>query len=276
MSKRIALITAGAVALVGGGAAAICGGAVLAVFGTDNTISSGQHPVSTTTSALVTEQGDFGAHSADILGHPAVKISVTGSAKPVFVGVGPAAAVDRYLAGAAVETVTDFELRPFDLTTTRREGTVRLAPPVEQSFWVAKSVGSTSAATDWKVRDGSYRIVLMNADGSAGVDVESRFGLGVPHLAAIGATVLAGGLLFVVVGVALLLAGLRTRSQPLGQPIVGTVPADLVAERPDGRVGVDVQELDPEDRREVVERVKVHCRAEDCVVRAAGDQPGLR
>jgi hypothetical protein len=252
MSKRIALITASAVALVGGGAAAICGGAVLAVFGTDNTISSGQHPVSTTTSALVTEQGDFGAHSADILGHPAVKISVTSSAKPVFVGVGPAAAVDRYLAGAAVETVTDFELRPFDLTTTRREGTVRLAPPLEQSFWVAKSVGSTSAATDWKVRDGSYRVVLMNADGSAGVDVESRFGLGVPHLAAIGATVLAGGLLFVVVGVALLLAGLRTRSQPLGQPIVGAVPADLVAERPDGRVGVDVQELDPEDRREIV------------------------
>jgi hypothetical protein len=215
MSKRIALITASAVALLGGGAAAIGGGAVLAVFGTDNTISSGHHPVSTTTSALVTEQGDFGANSADILGHPAVKISVTGSGKPVFIGVGPAGAVDRYLAGAAVETVTDFELRPFELTTTRHEGTAKLASPLAQSFWVAKSVGSTSAATDWKVRDGSYRVVLMNADGSAGVDVEGRFGLDVPHLAAISATLLAGGLLVMVLGVALLVAGLRTRSQPL-------------------------------------------------------------
>ena len=88
MSKRIALITASAIAFVGGGAAAIGGGAVLAVFGTDNTISSGHHPVSTTTSALVTEQGDFGTHSADVLGHPAVKISVTGAAKPVFIGSG--------------------------------------------------------------------------------------------------------------------------------------------------------------------------------------------
>ena len=215
MSKRIALITASAIAFVGGGAAAIGGGAVLAVFGTDNTISSGHNPISTTTSALVTEQGDFGAHGADVLGHPAVKISVTGSAKPVFIGVGPAASVDRYLAGAAVETVTDFELRPFDMTTTRREGTAKLSPPAEQSFWVAKSVGSTSAATDWKVRDGSYRVVLMNADGSAGVDVEGRFGLDVPHLAAISTTFLAGGLLVVVVAVALLVAGLRTRSQPL-------------------------------------------------------------
>ena len=54
------------------------------------------------------------------------KIDVRGWGKPVFVGVGPAEAVDRYLAGASVETVTDVEVRPFELTTTVREGSMRL------------------------------------------------------------------------------------------------------------------------------------------------------
>jgi hypothetical protein len=112
--------------------------------------------------------------------------------------------------------VTDFEVRPFDLRTTRREGTTHLALPLEQSFWVAKSLGSTSAATDWRIRDGSYLVVLMNADGSTGVAVDGRFGLDVPHLGTIGISLLAGGLLVAVVGVALLVAGFATKSEALG------------------------------------------------------------
>jgi hypothetical protein len=236
MSKHRALIATSAILLVGGGAAAIVGGAVLAVFGTDSTISTGHHRVSTNTSALVSEGADFGAHGADVLGHPGIKISVTGSEKPVFVGIGPAAAVDRYLAGASVETVTDFELRPFHLTTTQREGSTRLSPPLDQSFWVSQSAGSTSAATSWKVRDGNYRIVIMNADGSTGVEVDGRFGLRATRLTAISAGVLAGGLGGAVIGVALLVAGLRNKNRPVaGHYATRLDPAaPATAEEPSG------------------------------------------
>jgi hypothetical protein len=215
MSKRIALIATSAILLVGGGAAAIGGGAVLAAFGSDSTISTGHHHISTNTSALVSDESDFGTYGADTLGNPGVKLSVTGSAKPVFIGVGPAAAVDRYLAGASVETVTDFEVRPFHLTTTRRDGAALPGSPLDQSFWVAQSDGSTSAATTWKINDGNYRIVIMNADGSTGLDVDGQFGLRATRLTAISAGVLGTGLITVIVGVVLLVLGLRIQELPV-------------------------------------------------------------
>ena len=99
MSKRVALIAAGAILSAGGGILAAGGGAVVAAIGTDGTLSSGRHAVTSATSALVTDQGDINDRGADILADPAIKISVTGSDKPVFVGVGPSDDVDRYLAG---------------------------------------------------------------------------------------------------------------------------------------------------------------------------------
>jgi hypothetical protein len=212
MTKRTALIAAGAILMIGGGAVSVAGGAVLATVGTDSRISTGIHAVSTPTSAFVTEKGNIGGH-ATVLGRPSVGISVTAADKPVFIGVGPAAAVDRYLAGAAVETVTDFDVRPFELTTTRHEGTARLSSPLDQPFWVEQAHGKTSATADWKIRHGSYRVVVMNADGSPDVSVDGRLSARVPNLSAIGASVLGGGLFVVFIGIAVLVIGLRTKHE---------------------------------------------------------------
>ena len=212
MSKRTALIAAGIILTVGGGVAAAGGGAVVAAIGSDSTVSTGHHAITSQTSALVTEEGDFDDFDAGVLGHPGIKASVSGSDKPVFVGVGPADAVDRYLAGAEFETVTDVDVRPFELTTTVHEGSTRLTSPLAESFWVAQSDGSSAAATTWKIRDGSYRLVIMNADGSPGIDVDGRFGLHVPGLTAIGRTLLGGGLGVMLIGVTVLVLGLRTRT----------------------------------------------------------------
>ena len=108
MSHRIPLIAAGAVLGLGGAAAAVTGGGILAVAGTDGTLSTGGH-VTTTTAALVTEAADISGDGTRTLGNPTVTLSAQGSKKPVFIGVGPTAAVDRYLAGAATETVTDVD-----------------------------------------------------------------------------------------------------------------------------------------------------------------------
>jgi hypothetical protein len=215
MSKRVALIAAGAILTASGGILAAGGGALVAAIGSDDTLSTGRHSVTSATNALVTDQGDINDRGADVLGHPAIKISVNGSDKPVFVGVGPAEEVDRYLAGASVETVTDVEARPFELTTKVRHGSAQLDSPLAQSFWVAESNGVTSAATTWQIRDGDYRIVVMNADGSPGIDVEGKFGLHIPRVTDIGIGVLAGGLLLVAIGATLIIVGLRTKSPAL-------------------------------------------------------------
>ena len=217
MSQRIALVAAGAVLTAVGGILAVGGGAVVAVTGTDGTLSSGHHPVSSATSALVTDQGDIDEGGAGFVADPSIEIAVQDSDQPVFVGIGPSEAVDRYLAGASVETVTDFEVRPFELTTTVRDGSAQLESPLDQSFWVAQADGRTAAGTTWRIREGSYRIVVMNADGSPGIEVDGRFGLHVPRLTAIARTALAGGLILVVTGIVLVIAGARSTDTPAPQ-----------------------------------------------------------
>jgi len=59
MSKRTALIAAGVVLVAGGAVTAIAGGATLAIAGTDGTLSSGQHALTSDTSALVSDRADI-------------------------------------------------------------------------------------------------------------------------------------------------------------------------------------------------------------------------
>jgi hypothetical protein len=221
MSKRVAMTAAGAILVVGGGVVALGGGALAVAFGSDSAISSGHNHVSSMTTALVSEQASIERDAVDVLGHPTVRIAVSGSDKPVFVGVARAADVDRYLAGAAVETVTDFDVRPFVLDSDVRGGSSQVASPLDQTFWVARSDGASSAATTWKFRDGNYRVVVMNADGSAGIDTDARFTLRVPHLTAIGGTALAAGLVLMGFGLLLIVAGIRAKDAGLPDGGVG-------------------------------------------------------
>ena len=187
-ARRTGRAIGGGILATAGAVLALGGGGVLAIAGSDGTLSSGKHDVSSSTSALVSSAADVNGLNevTDVIGQPRVRISAeTGHAdKAVFVGVGPKDQVDRYLAGASIDRVTDFETVPWSLEKHRVEGTKTPVPPARQSFWVTKSTGST-ASIDWKVRDGDYRVVVMNADGSRGVATDSRFEVEIPHLATI-------------------------------------------------------------------------------------------
>jgi hypothetical protein len=209
---RTGLAVGGGILATFGTVVALAGGGILAIGGSDGTFSSGHRDVSTSSSALVSEVAKINgtADVTDALGQPRVRIDASSmnSNKNVFVGVGPKADVDRYLAGAPVDTVNDFDVAPWSLDKTRREGTTKPKPPTTQSFWVAKSDGST-AAIDWKVRDGNYRVVVMNADGSRGVATQSQFEIEVPHLATIAIVMLVVGLVIVGGGIAMMVPAMR-------------------------------------------------------------------
>jgi hypothetical protein len=209
---RTGLLIGGGVLATFGTVLALGGGGILAIGGSDGTFSSGHRDVSTGSSALVSGVAKINgtADVTDVLGHPRVRISADSvrTDKNVFVGVGPKAQVDKYLAGAPIDKVTDFEVDPWSLDKTLREGTAKPKPPATQSFWVAKSTGST-AAIDWKVRDGNYRVVVMNADGSRGVATQSKFEVKVPHLSTVALAMLIVGLVTVGGGIAMMVPALR-------------------------------------------------------------------
>lgn len=229
MVKRVVLIIISAVLIVGGGVIAIAGGAIVAVFGSDSTLASGSHAVSTQTTALVAPIDNISDTNgaASTVGSPTLRLSVRGATNPVFIGVGPATAVDGYLAGAAVDTVTDLDVTPYRLRTSTRDGTARPAAPGDQTFWVASSSGASDASLRWKIRDGNYRLVLMNADAAPGVAVDGRVALRVPHLFPIGLGILIAGAVILLGGALVLGLALRRRRggvPPTPQPGGGLPP----------------------------------------------------
>ena len=205
--SRTARTTIGAVLATAGTVVALSGAGVLAFTGSDGAISSGEHELSTPTSALVSEVAtiDGAKEIASVLGRPEATLSASSSddGKKVFVGVGRTADVDRYLRGVSIDRVTDLDVKPYDLRTERQGGGATATPPADERFWVAQSSGA-DAELDWKIRDGSYRVVLMNADGSSGVATDGSLELDVPYLTSIALAALLGGFAALAAGIALM------------------------------------------------------------------------
>ena len=131
--------------------------------------------------------------------------------RPVFTGVARTSDVDAYLRGTAHATLTDVDFDPFEPSyrTTRGSAPAR---PADQDFWAA--TGNAGKPLDWKVRDGSWSVVVMNADGSAGVDVRVSAGASFPWLEDLElAAWIAAGLLLALGGT-LLAGGLTVRRRP--------------------------------------------------------------
>jgi hypothetical protein len=74
------------------------------------------HTRSTPAAAVVSPVGSI-RHTTDItsrVGQPVLRAASTSTqaGKAVFVGIGPKAAVDRYLAKASVDQITDLDVEP--------------------------------------------------------------------------------------------------------------------------------------------------------------------
>ena len=209
------LLPGGALAVIGS-LLALGGGGLLAAFGTDGSLASGPHLLSTPTSAIVSPVASIKHTSgvASVIGQPTLRLSaspVQGTAG-VFVGVGRAADVDRYLAGVATEQVTDLNVDPYSITGIRHGGRLNAPPPSAQRFWVAQASSTrTAAEINWKIRDGQYRVVVMNANGRGGFASTSAVGITIPNIAIYAIAGLVLGLLMAGGGTALLI---RATGQP--------------------------------------------------------------
>lgn len=130
--------------------------------------------------------------------------------RAVFVGIGPTEDVRRYLAGVSQERA--------DFTSGDREdasiGVRAPSPPGSQRFWAASAQGTGRQAAVWSIADGDWSGVVMNADGSAPVDVTARLGLKTDLGLWVGLGALIFGLVVAGIGTGLLVsrAGARRRS----------------------------------------------------------------
>ncbi|HEX4690212.1 MAG TPA: hypothetical protein VH276_05945 [Solirubrobacteraceae bacterium] len=177
----------------------------------DGFYTAGPERLATPTSALATNDLDVDAGAPSWVFDDAfatVRLGAT-SAKPVFVGIGPTAAVTRYLAGARHAQITDVDVDPFRVTSHVTGGPGRLAPPGAQSFWRARASGAGTRTLTWDVESGNWSAVVMNADGSPGVVAQTSVGAEVPSLKWVAIGTLIAGVLFGIGGGLLLWVGTR-------------------------------------------------------------------
>ena len=176
----------------------------------DGYYTTSSHTYSSPTRALTTDSLDVNGvpswlNTSDRLGRIRIDPTTSASGKPAFIGIAHTRDVDAYLEQVAHDEITDLDLDPFTLDTARRAGEARPAMPAAQTFWAASSTDGRTL--DWKVREGEWTVVMMNADASPGVSVDAKAGAKVPFigdlalwLAIPGAILGALSLLLIVVG----------------------------------------------------------------------------
>jgi len=180
----------------------------------DGYLTSDQIPVTTAGHAVATQRLDFEDIAPlwpdidRLLGD--VRLRATGAAgKDIFIGVAPADRAASYLAGVRHATLT--ELADPATTYADHAGGAPSGRPADQDFWLSKASGPGTQAVEWPMQDGSFAVVVMNADGSAGVAAMVDAGATVPVQDAAAKLLLIGSVLPAVLGLVLILIGFRRR-----------------------------------------------------------------
>ena len=143
----------------------------------------------------------------------------------LFVGIGPARDVARYLGGVAHDEVTDVDFDPFRSTLARTSGGAPGGPPTAQTFWATSSAGPGTRTLTWDVAGGTWSLVVMRADGTRGVVADVAVGANADWVLWLGIVLAGAGVLFGGGAAALIVAGARG-----SQPAVASTEA--VAETP--------------------------------------------
>jgi hypothetical protein len=224
-------------AIVAGGLAAvlaigfIAGGALL-LWGDSKKddqgyLSTGKDHYAASTYALATENLDVDLDGAgwimdrDDLGNVRLAVESSAADKPVFVGIAHTSDVSRYLQGTSYTSVTDIDYSPFHASYSDRDqgGDRRPARPADQDFWAASAHGSGTQTVAWDLEDGDWSIVVMNADGSRGVDTDISAAAKIPFLGTLGWVSLGGALVLLITAGTLLYMGLRSPRPPKAQTV---------------------------------------------------------
>jgi hypothetical protein len=180
----------------------------------DGYVTTGKHEFSTAGSALSTVSTELGSagfgwlYAPSVLGKVRIGVTPENPGAPLFVGIGRTTDVDRYLAGVNHSVITDFwseEVEPVS-------GGTRASAPAKQDFWVASSTGPGARTVKWDPKDGSWTVVVMNADGRPGIDVKTHLGARMPAVLWIAIGLLAAGAAFMAGGV-LLIRGATRREE---------------------------------------------------------------
>jgi hypothetical protein len=200
----------------------------------DGYLSTSTERFASSTYALATDDLDIDSHGTgwlvdtDRYGKVRVKAE-SRAGKPLFVGIARSDEVARYLRGTAHAELTDVSTDPFRAHYRPHAGAAPQTLPAQQRFWSASAQGAGQQTVTWDVEHGSWSVVVMNADGSRGVDARVSAGANVPILGTIAWVALGVGLVLLIAAGGLVAVGVRSAGTSAPPAPAGTRSSSTAA-----------------------------------------------
>jgi len=124
--------------------------------------------------------------------------------KPIFMGVADEADLENYLNNVDYDEITSIDFGwhlDFDeVTYDNHPGTSTPSAPASETIWTASVDGTAAETLVWETEAGSYSIVMMNSDGSSGIDLDVVFKAKIPSIAGFAVGFLVVGIVFLIAG----------------------------------------------------------------------------
>lgn len=213
---RIVLLILGVIVLLVAIGLLFGGGAII---GIERALADGEGFINTGTVRLERASNAIVTRPAEIgpgwprwrKGWGKIRVEATGGdpARSIFLGIAESDDVQAYLAEVAYDEIVHFELRPFRVSYRHHPGGAPPDAPATQRFWRVFAQGPGPQTIEWDVEPGEWALVLMNADGSAGIDLEGSVGAKVPWLFWVGLGLLIAGAIFLALGIFMIYFAVR-------------------------------------------------------------------
>jgi hypothetical protein len=159
---------------------------------TDGYMPISQGTYSTAGYALVSER--IALHGGweylePLLGEVRIRVVSTDAVKPVFIGITKAPLAAHLLASTAYTMISRSGL------TVSHQGHVAPGAPGATRIWTVQATGAGTRALSWTPDTGDWTVVVMNADGSAGLTAHANVGISAPMLLPAAVEMLVSGIL---------------------------------------------------------------------------------
>ena len=236
---RIVLIVFGAIFLLISIGMLVGGGALVWV---DQALTDSEGFITTDTINLERSSYAITTHPADVDyrgwwpwgWNNSVTIKVEGEnnnlSKQIFIGIADESDVTEYLSGVNYDEVKEFEIHPYKVSYIRHYGSSAPERPIDQTFWVDEAYGSGVQTLEWDLEEGTWVLMLMNTDGSAGIDLSGVIGIKVPWIFGVGLGVLIGGIVLLIISIVMIVLASRSPRAGGGEakatPVVEAAPPE--------------------------------------------------
>lgn len=156
--------------------------------------------------------------------------------KQIFIGIAEKSDVQDYLNDVEYDEITEFRIHPYSVDYRNYPGSSAPADPASQTFWRVLAYGAGTQTLEWELERGTWVLVLMNTDGSAGVDLSGSVGVKVPWISGLGIGLLIGGIVALIIGIIMIYFAVRRPPVSSGTntaEILNTYPVRLSVDYPD-------------------------------------------